>query len=108
MGVCGFRRVVFPSFANIMISFLAESDDGKTYMVYNRWGRVGVKGQTKLHGPFTSQQAAIIEFESKFFDKTKNYWSNRKDFVCYPKYYTLLEMAYEENHKQSDVSCFKF
>lgn len=99
---------MFPSFANIMISFLAESDDGKTYMVYNRWGRVGVKGQTKLLGPFTSQQAAIIEFESKFFDKTKNYWSNRKDFVCYPKYYTLLEMDYEENHKQSDVSCFKF
>ncbi|XVF80859.1 hypothetical protein PTKIN_Ptkin15bG0109400 [Pterospermum kingtungense] len=33
---------------------LLESDDGKTYMVYNRWGRVGVKGQTKLHCPFTS------------------------------------------------------
>ncbi|XVE77604.1 hypothetical protein DITRI_Ditri13aG0076500 [Diplodiscus trichospermus] len=82
---------------------LLESDDWKTYMVYNRWGRVGVKGLTKLHGPFTSRQAAIVEFESKFFNKTNNYWSNRKDFVCYPKCYTWLEMDYDENDKQSDV-----
>ncbi|XWS46632.1 hypothetical protein CRYUN_Cryun14cG0085200 [Craigia yunnanensis] len=82
---------------------LLESDDGKTYMVYNRWGRVGVKGQTKLQGPFTSQQSAIVEFESKFFNKTNNYWSNRKDFVCYPKCYTWLEMDYDENEKQFDA-----
>ncbi|XP_017969668.1 PREDICTED: poly [ADP-ribose] polymerase 2 [Theobroma cacao] len=82
---------------------LLESDDWKTYMVYNRWGRVGVKGQTKLHGPFTSQQAAIVEFESKFFNKTNNYWSNRKDFVCYPRCYAWLEMDYDEKEKESDL-----
>ncbi|XP_039012015.1 poly [ADP-ribose] polymerase 2-like [Hibiscus syriacus] len=82
---------------------LLESDDSKTYMVHNRWGRVGVKGQTKLHGPFTSLQAAIDEFQTKFFNKTKNYWYNRKDFVCYPKCYTLLEMDYDEKGKESDV-----
>ncbi|XP_039005647.1 poly [ADP-ribose] polymerase 2-like [Hibiscus syriacus] len=82
---------------------LLESDDLKTYMVHNRWGRVGVKGQTKLQDPFTSLQAAIDEFQSKFFNKTKNYWYNRKDFVCYPKCYTLLEMDYDEKEKESDV-----
>ncbi|KAK8565495.1 hypothetical protein V6N12_059055 [Hibiscus sabdariffa] len=82
---------------------LLESDDSKTYMVHNRWGRVGVKGQTKLHGPFTSLQAAIDEFQTKFFNKTKNYWYNRKDFVCHPKCYTLLEMDYDEKGKESDV-----
>ncbi|KAK9035568.1 hypothetical protein V6N11_077606 [Hibiscus sabdariffa] len=82
---------------------LLESDDSKTYMVHNRWGRVGVKGQTKLHGPFTSLQAAIDEFQTKFFDKTRNYWYNRKDFVCHPKCYTLLEMDYDEKGKESDV-----
>ncbi|GMI66597.1 poly(ADP-ribose) polymerase 2, poly(ADP-ribose) polymerase [Hibiscus trionum] len=82
---------------------LLESDDSKTYMVHNRWGRVGVKGQTKLHGPFTSLQAAIDEFQTKFFNKTKNYWCNRKDFVCHPKCYTLLEMDYDEKGKESDV-----
>ncbi|MBA0560208.1 hypothetical protein Golob_017122 [Gossypium lobatum] len=82
---------------------LLESDDSKTYMVHNRWGRVGVKGQIKLHGPFTSQQAAIDEFLTKFFNKTKNYWYNRKDFVCHPKCYYLLEMDYDEKEKESDV-----
>ncbi|PPS00040.1 hypothetical protein GOBAR_AA20633 [Gossypium barbadense] len=82
---------------------LPESDDSKTYMVHNRWGRVGVKGQIKLHGPFTSRQAAIDVFQTKFFNKTKNYWYNRKDFVCHPKCYTLLEMDYDEKGKDSDV-----
>ncbi|XP_042478421.1 poly [ADP-ribose] polymerase 2 [Macadamia integrifolia] len=73
-----------------------ESDDGGTFMVYTRWGRVGVKGQDKLHGPYTSCNAAIQEFKQKFFDKTKNEWSNRKRFICYPKCYTWLEMDYSE------------
>ncbi|KAE8681628.1 Poly polymerase 2 [Hibiscus syriacus] len=72
-------------------------------MVHNRWGRVGVKGQTKLHGPFTSLAATINEFQTKFFNKTKNYWYNRKDFVCHPKCYALLEMDYDEKGKESDV-----
>jgi len=29
---------------------LAESDDGSNVLVYNRWGRVGKKGQDKLQG----------------------------------------------------------
>ncbi|KAH0969287.1 hypothetical protein GBA52_028859 [Prunus armeniaca] len=31
-----------------------ESDAGGTFMVYYRWGRVGVKGQNKIQGPYTS------------------------------------------------------
>ncbi|KAL6505035.1 Poly [ADP-ribose] polymerase 2 [Orobanche gracilis] len=73
-----------------------ESDDGGKFMVYFRWGRVGVKGQDKLNGPYTSQQAAISEFEKKFFDKTKNRWFDRKDFYSHPRSYTWLEMDYSE------------
>ncbi|GJY12110.1 poly [ADP-ribose] polymerase 2 [Tanacetum coccineum] len=80
-----------------------ESDDGSRYMVYNRWGRVGIKGQDKLHGPYTSKQSAIDEFEQKFLAKTKNYWSNRKQFVSHPKCYTWLEMDYNEAGKETDV-----
>lgn len=72
-------------------------------MFYNRWGRVGVKGQDKLEGPYTSQDRAIQAFEQKFFAKTKNYWSNRKEFIGHPKFYTWLEMDYSED-TQSDVS----
>ncbi|KAK6941001.1 SAP domain [Dillenia turbinata] len=80
-----------------------ESDDGGRFLVYARWGRVGVKGQDKMHGPYTSRDDAIREFEQKFSAKTKNNWSNRKEFVCYPKCYTWLEMDYSEREKESSI-----
>lgn len=77
-----------------------ESDAGGSFMVYNRWGRVGVRGQQKLHGPFSTQDQAIYEFEGKFEDKTSNAWSNRKNFKCYAKKYTWLEMDYGKVDKE--------
>ncbi|KAG6703967.1 hypothetical protein I3842_07G112300 [Carya illinoinensis] len=79
-----------------------ESDSGGAFMVYYRWGRVGVKGQDKLQGPYTSRDLAIREFGQKFFAKTKNQWSDRKDFIFHPKCYTWLEMEYTKD-KESDV-----
>ncbi|XP_021839258.2 poly [ADP-ribose] polymerase 2 isoform X2 [Spinacia oleracea] len=79
-----------------------EVDGGGTYMVYNRWGRVGVKGQDKLFGPYSCRETAIQEFEQKFLAKTKNYWSNRKVFVSYPKCYTWLEMDYSEKDQDQE------
>lgn len=78
-----------------------EADDGSRFMVYNRWGRVGVKGQDKLQGPFTSEDSAIQEFEGKFYAKTKNEWSNRNEFISFPKSYTWLEMDYSD--KDADL-----
>lgn len=84
----------------------AESDVGGEYLVYNRWGRVGVKGQDKMFGPYNSQDTAVNEFEQKFFAKTRNQWSNRREFTSYPKCYTWLEMDYSTNEKEeSIVSC---
>ncbi|KAF7804866.1 poly [ADP-ribose] polymerase 2 isoform X2 [Senna tora] len=80
-----------------------ESDDGGKFLVYNRWGRVGVKGQNTIHGPYTSRESAIQEFEQKFLAKTKNHWSDRKNFVCHPKSYAWLEMDYNGNDKESTV-----
>lgn len=62
-----------------------------------------MKGQDKLQGPFT-RESSIGEFEQKFYAKTKNYWSNRKDFIGYPKCYTWLEMDYNGKEQESDVS----
>lgn len=72
-------------------------------MVYNRWGRVGMKGQDKIFGPYNLQDTAINEFEQKFFAKTKNHWSNRRQFTSYPKCYTWLEMDYSANQKEESV-----
>ncbi|KAF7121192.1 hypothetical protein RHSIM_Rhsim13G0009500 [Rhododendron simsii] len=79
-----------------------ESDNGGRFMVYCRWGRVGVKGQDKLHGPYSSRDSAIQEFEQKFLAKTRNYWSNRKEFICHPRSYAWLEMDYTDREKESD------
>lgn len=76
-----------------------EVDGGGTYMVYNRWGRVGVKGQDKLFGPYFNRDHAVEEFELKFFAKTRNHWCHRKKFVSYSKCYTWLEMDYGENEQ---------
>ncbi|XP_059275394.1 poly [ADP-ribose] polymerase 2 isoform X2 [Lycium ferocissimum] len=80
-----------------------ENDSSRNFLVYTRWGRVGAKGGTKINGPYMSANEATSEFESKFYEKTKNYWSNRKDFVCQPKQYAWLEMDYDDNGKESSV-----
>ncbi|VFQ76921.1 unnamed protein product [Cuscuta campestris] len=84
-----------------------EFDGGGKFLVYNRWGRVGAKGGTKISGPYTSQCDAIQEFESKFYDKTKNHWSERKEFVCHPRQYTWLEMDYGQNGEDPSVSYYR-
>lgn len=82
-----------------------ESDDGCRFLVYARWGRVGVKGQERLD-TYTSRDSAIHEFEQKFYAKTKNHWYERKEFICYPKSYMWLEMDYSEKGRESFVSSF--
>lgn len=88
-----------------MFVIIAESDGGGRYMFFNRWGRVGSKGQQKISGPYTSKDSATSEFESKFFDKTRNFWCSRQAFVAYPKQYTWLEMDYSKTDQESTVSC---
>ncbi|XP_042405990.1 poly [ADP-ribose] polymerase 2-A-like isoform X4 [Zingiber officinale] len=80
-----------------------ESDDGRSFMVYNRWGRVGVRGQDKLLGPYTSQEDAFHEFDNKFYAKTKNWWHQRKQFKLHPKSYTWLEMDYADSENETVV-----
>ncbi|XP_015084364.2 LOW QUALITY PROTEIN: poly [ADP-ribose] polymerase 2-like [Solanum pennellii] len=80
-----------------------ENDCGGNFLVYTRWGRVGEKGETKISGPYTYAGDATSEFEHKFYEKTKNCWSNRNDFFCQPKQYAWLEMDYDENGEYSSI-----
>lgn len=61
------------------------------YFSWNRWGRVGEVGQSKLN-PFNKLEDAIKDFEKKFKDKTKNNWSDRSNFVSHAGKYTLIEV----------------
>lgn len=51
----------------------------------------GEVGQSKLL-LFTSLEAAKKDFEKKFWEKTKNSWAARENFVAQPGKYTLIEV----------------
>jgi poly [ADP-ribose] polymerase len=84
----------------------AESHFKDKFYVYTRWGRVGVKGQDKLSGPYTSSDHAVSEFTSKFYDKTKNEWVNRSNFEAYPNKYTWLEIDFEADKDDDGKVCY--
>ncbi|NWR48988.1 PARP3 polymerase, partial [Regulus satrapa] len=68
---------------------LLEQDGA--YSVWNRWGRVGEPGQSKLMA-CGSLEAAKKAFEKKFWEKTKNRWATRDNFIAQPGKYTLIEV----------------
>lgn len=70
--------------------------EDNTYYSWNRWGRVGEVGQSKLNS-FDTPENAVKDFEKKFKDKTKNNWSDRLNFVSHPGKYTLIEVDGEED-----------
>ncbi|XP_069500129.1 protein mono-ADP-ribosyltransferase PARP3-like isoform X1 [Ambystoma mexicanum] len=64
---------------------------GSRYSCWNRWGRVGEIGQSKLTN-CASLEAAKKDFEKKFKDKTKNNWADREHFVEHAGKYTMIEV----------------
>ncbi|XP_006876072.1 PREDICTED: poly [ADP-ribose] polymerase 3 [Chrysochloris asiatica] len=77
-------------------------EDGHSFTCWNRWGRVGEAGQSKL-SHFPSLEAAKKDFEKKFRDKTKNSWSERDHFVAHPGKYTLIEVQGDDETQEAVV-----
>ena len=65
---------------------------GDNHFVWSRWGRVGQIGQHSLMSFGRDLSRAKHEFVSKFFDKTRNKWENRRSFKAMPGRYTLIEI----------------
>lgn len=72
---------------------------GGHYSCWNRWGRVGEVGQSKMT-PCASLDAAQKDFEKKFKDKTKNNWADRENFVEHAGKYTMIEVQRGEEDEQ--------
>ncbi|XP_070700400.1 protein mono-ADP-ribosyltransferase PARP3 [Pempheris klunzingeri] len=70
--------------------------ENNKYYSWNRWGRVGEVGQSKLND-FDKPEKAIKDFEKKFKDKTKNNWSDRLNFVSHSGKYTLIDVDREQD-----------
>ncbi|XP_062511613.1 poly [ADP-ribose] polymerase 2-like isoform X2 [Corticium candelabrum] len=73
---------------------LLEENSKRSYSVWMRWGRVGFSGQNSLVECGSDIDRAKQVFEKKFFDKTKNQWSDRASFVKCPGKYDLLKIDY--------------
>jgi len=77
--------------------------NGGSYYVWTRWGRVGEPGQNALKGPLGDVNVAIKEFKKKFREKTKNDWDNRADFVPASGKYTLIEMDGQDEADSTEM-----
>ncbi|CAE8592563.1 unnamed protein product, partial [Polarella glacialis] len=60
------------------------------FFAWNRWGRVGEPGDTKLKA-FPKAESAIQDFRSKFREKTGNSWENAENFKPASGRYIIVE-----------------
>lgn len=72
------------------------------YRTWTRWGRVGERGQSKVLGG-GSLQDAIRQFEQKFKDKSGLSWSDRGEKPR-PKKYTFIEKSYIDDSDDDEAA----
>ncbi|KAG8536786.1 hypothetical protein GDO81_025680, partial [Engystomops pustulosus] len=89
-----------------IIQLIHSTDKKPTYYCWNRWGRVGEVGQSKLT-PFSALDPAKKDFEKKFKDKTKNNWSERENFTAHPGKYTMIEVEHDDDEEDGDEAVVK-
>ncbi|XP_074139475.1 protein mono-ADP-ribosyltransferase PARP3 isoform X1 [Sminthopsis crassicaudata] len=77
-------------------------DENGSYHSWNRWGRVGEKGQCKIQ-TFSSLDEAKRDFEKKFWEKTKNRWAERDSFVAQSGKYTLIEVQAGDGKEDQEI-----
>jgi poly [ADP-ribose] polymerase len=75
--------------------------NGGSYALWTRWGRLGEDGQNQLQ-PAGGVEEAIKAFEKKFKDKTKNNWADRGAFVKKDDQYQLVETADDDDGAGGD------
>ncbi|KAJ3168278.1 Poly [ADP-ribose] polymerase 2 [Geranomyces variabilis] len=73
-----------------------KDDNVDQYYAWNRWGRVGIRGQTSAITAM-SKEAAIKSFKAKFQDKTKNKWDDRENFEKVAGKYFLIERDFGDS-----------
>ncbi|XP_075425060.1 poly [ADP-ribose] polymerase 2 isoform X2 [Ascaphus truei] len=81
---------------------LLEDDHTRSFSVWMRWGRVGKVGQNSLVSCGGDLQKAKDLFQKKFFDKTKNAWSEHGDFEKVPGKYDMLKLDYNSTTQEEE------
>ncbi|KAM4809098.1 poly [ADP-ribose] polymerase 2 [Rhinophrynus dorsalis] len=86
---------------------LLEDDSARSFSVWMRWGRVGKVGQNSLVSCGGDLQKAKDVFQKKFFDKTKNLWSERGNFEKVAGKYDMLQLDYNSTTKEEEEKVVK-
>uniref|UniRef100_A0A673JDY5 Poly [ADP-ribose] polymerase n=1 Tax=Sinocyclocheilus rhinocerous TaxID=307959 RepID=A0A673JDY5_9TELE len=81
---------------------LLQDDNGKTYSVWMRWGRVGKVGQNSMVNCGGNLAQAKDAFKKKFFDKTKNEWEHRANYEKVAGKYDMVFVDYSTEDKEKD------
>ncbi|XP_071091568.1 poly [ADP-ribose] polymerase 2-like [Haliotis cracherodii] len=81
---------------------ILEEDGKKAFYVWQRWGRVGYKGQNNLVPCGGDLDKAKNIFCKKFSDKTKNDWASRDSFVKMSGKYDMLTMDYTTGNGKAE------
>ncbi|XP_030044961.1 poly [ADP-ribose] polymerase 2, partial [Microcaecilia unicolor] len=81
---------------------LLEDDLQRSFNVWMRWGRVGKVGQKSLVPCGGDLEKAKEIFQKKFFDKTKNSWTERESFEKVTGKYDILKMEYKKNTQDDE------
>ncbi|GBL73042.1 Poly [ADP-ribose] polymerase 2 [Araneus ventricosus] len=79
---------------------LLQHNKKKKFAIWQRFGRVGTKGQNEFLNFSTGISKAKDEFEDRFYDKTGNLWQNRENFTHVAGKYDLLKL---DLNPQSDI-----
>ncbi|XP_027009409.2 poly [ADP-ribose] polymerase 2 isoform X2 [Tachysurus fulvidraco] len=83
---------------------LLQDDQAKIYSVWMRWGRVGKVGQNTLVPCGADLAKAKDVFMKKFFDKTKNEWTQRANFEKVAGKYDIVFMDYSPKDKEETMA----
>ncbi|OCU01585.1 poly [ADP-ribose] polymerase 2 isoform X1 [Xenopus laevis] len=83
---------------------LLEDDGVKHFSVWMRWGRVGKVGKNNLVSCGSDLQKAKDIFQKKFFDKTKNLWTERAQFEKCAGKYDMLQMDYNATEPENETA----
>ena len=69
----------------------------KVYILFTNWGRIGTLGQFQCT-PFYNKDQCVKEFQAIFFEKTKNHYKNRDNFVKHNKKYRYIKQKKRYNY----------
>uniref|UniRef100_K3W578 NAD(+) ADP-ribosyltransferase n=1 Tax=Globisporangium ultimum (strain ATCC 200006 / CBS 805.95 / DAOM BR144) TaxID=431595 RepID=K3W578_GLOUD len=100
-----YTNISYGSYGNNKFYMVQVIQDGKTFKVFRKWGRVGaVNPQRALESYGTSLEKVKSSFQKKFLDKSGNEWPLTGPFEKVAGKYVLVELDDQEPEDDEDAA----